>query len=101
MTIIAREVLSDRFTWNEQNRIFVAEASDFQRNLSGRVYDDACDAGFVMISVKTGGKILCLETSEKRDAENELLYTRFLCYDLRGRPLVGRLAGAEVHLLND
>lgn len=102
MAIIARKISTSRFTFHRETKTFVAEASDFSRmDLAGRVYDDAADAGFVMVSERTGQKILCLYSGDKRDGENELLYEIFLCYDLRGRPLVGPLAGAEVKIFND
>lgn len=103
MALIGTEVLSDLFTFHVPTKTFVAEMSELGRrkDLFSRVYDDACDTGFVMVSTRTREKILCLWSGQKHDGEGELLYDRFLCCDLRGRPLSGRLGGAEVHLLND
>lgn len=102
MALIAREISTRRFTFVKESKTFVAESSDFRgTGVSGRVYDDACDEGFVLVSERTGQKILCLWSGGKRDRENELLWETYLCYDLRGRPLDGPLAGAEVRILND
>lgn len=102
MAMIAPQVGAERFTYHAPTKIFSAEMSDFDRSgPGGRVYDDACDFGFVMVNPRTGGKILFLLVGGKRDGEGELLWDRYVGYDLRGRPLSGKLAGIEVRLYND
>ena len=43
---------STRFTF--KGHTFIAEASDLRDIHLGRVYDDACDEGFTIVSAKTG-----------------------------------------------
>lgn len=46
---------SSRFFFNKETNTFVAEISELGRSFDlGRVYDDACDIGFTIISEKTG-----------------------------------------------
>ena len=45
-------ISSSRFTYSKGT--FIAEASELGSFRLGRVYDDACDEGFTVISEKTG-----------------------------------------------
>jgi len=72
------EVSTKDFTYNSETRTFVTEVSNL-RFSPGRIYDDACDIGFYMVSEKTGNKILFIETSPEFDADNELI-----CYNFSG-----------------
>lgn len=71
-------ISSSMFTF--KNNTFVAEASDFGRNLRlGQVYDDACDEGFTIISEKTGkGAVFALYNHEE-DGEGDLVSYIFKC----------------------
>lgn len=63
-----------KFTWDL--RTGIAEASDFTR-LCGRVYNDAADVGFEVLSPRTGQKVLFTLASDVRDNEGEILKTRY------------------------
>lgn len=71
-------ISSSMFTF--KNNTFVAEASDFGRNLRlGRVYDDACDEGFTIISEKTGKGAVFAFYSHEEDGEGDLVSYIFKC----------------------
>jgi hypothetical protein len=67
-------ISSDRFTYS--GGMFVIEASDLGR--LDRVYRDACDVGFTIVSARTGREVVFAEESPFRDGEGELLYTEFV-----------------------
>jgi hypothetical protein len=59
---------------------FSAEASDFGRNFNlGRVYDDACDEGFSIVSEKTGKIAVFSLYNHEEDSEGDLLMWVFKC----------------------
>lgn len=88
MTILkdSLPVLSTKdFTWNPKTKVFSAEASDFgQRKIAGRVFDDAMDVGFVLVSERTGTEVIFAQSGTDRDDEGELLGTYFSPIDRRG-----------------
>jgi hypothetical protein len=71
-------ICSSKFSF--KNNQFTAEASDFGRNFDlGRVYDDACDEGFTIVSEKTGkGAVFALYNHEE-DGEGDLVAWIFKC----------------------
>jgi hypothetical protein len=73
----------------------VAEASNFNGvPLTGRLYDDACDEGFVIVS-PTGREVAFVHDRDQRDAEGELQVSIYKSVEMiRGRFI-------EVHILND
>jgi len=57
MSIIATKIHSGAFTWTGNSG--VTEASDIRHaNFLGRIYDDACDQGFVVVSEKTRKEVI-------------------------------------------
>jgi len=65
---------TDQFIWNKDTRTFSAEASDLHwpvGSLSGlgRVYDDACDVGFTLVSHKTGREIVMVHNDTDSDPD--------------------------------
>jgi hypothetical protein len=68
--------------------------------LFSRIYDDAADVGFVMVSERTGAEAIFALASEDRDAEGELV-----SYTLKPIPetlrLFPQLEGHEIVVLND
>ena len=57
---------------------FIAEASDLRDLRLGRVYDDACDMGFTIISEKTGNAVVFAQTEDLFDKEGDLLSINFV-----------------------
>lgn len=73
------------FTWNKETRTFVAEASDLDHAGPSRVYDDACDEGFFMVSEVTGNKVLMILSEVEKDREGDIMGWRFQAYDKFGQ----------------
>ena len=69
---------SSKFTF--KNNTFIALASDFGRGVHlGRVYDDACDEGFTIISEKTGEGAVFAFHKDEEDVEGDLVSCVFKC----------------------
>lgn len=50
---------TEKFTWVPRSKRFVAEISDFNcGHHMGRVFDDAIDEGFILVSARTGTEVL-------------------------------------------
>jgi hypothetical protein len=61
MSIICNKYQSTRdMHWHADLNMFICEASDLGRlgPFDGRVYDDACDTGFILVSHVTGDAML-------------------------------------------
>lgn len=58
-TIIGDRISTEKFSWDASRRTFCAEASDLRgfRHM-GQVWNDAADAGFVMVSAATGREVV-------------------------------------------
>ncbi len=94
-------ISTERFTYLKDERLFVAEDSDFGPNgiPLGRVYDDACDIGFTLRSHQTGREIVFATWETKKNGEGDVLYTEY-----RPAPYQSGLNGLsdlKVHVLND
>lgn len=62
---------SDMFSWDGKHGC--ANASDFGgKPIADRVYDDACDVGFDVVSVNTNKVLLFTYLREERDKGNTL-----------------------------
>jgi hypothetical protein len=78
MLLTPNPISSTRFSF--EGNTFSAEASDFGRNISlGRVYDDACDEGFSIVSAKTGKIAVFALYNHEEDAEGDLVSWIFRC----------------------
>lgn len=70
---------SNKFTF--RNNMFTCEASDLTGLYVGAIYDDACDEGFAMCSIKTNEVVYFYLANEVKDEENDTLYWDFLVCD--------------------
>lgn len=71
-------ICSSMFVFN--NNTFIGEISDFGPKFDfGRVYDDACDEGFSIISKKTGKHAVFAFENHETDLEGELIAWVFKC----------------------
>jgi hypothetical protein len=78
MLLTPTPISSSKFSF--KNNTFVAEASDFGRKLPlGRVYDDACDEGFSIVSAKTGKIAVFALYNHEEDKEGDLVSWIFKC----------------------
>lgn len=77
------ELNTNQFTYNPRSQTFVCEASDLRGFKPRRIYDDACDIGFYMVSEKTGQKLLFVENEPTYDADGDLISFNFSshCYE--------------------
>ncbi len=98
--VIAPTILSSRFSYEPRTKTFVAEVSDFNEgpNLFSRVFDDACDEGFQIESVKTGTCVAFTFREVQTDDEGEVQAWVFDAYNPRGNP---KLANVTAVILND
>lgn len=81
------EVSTNNFTYTKELRsftMFCDEASSVLR--TSRIYDDACDEGFYLVSEKTGQKILFVGGYPCRNSENEITHWEYTSYCLRENP---------------
>lgn len=99
MSLVPRQIFASRFSYDARTRIFVGEASDLGSGLAGRISDSSSDLGFLMFSERTKKTILCLWSGDSRDGERKL-WDRYLCFAVDGRPLRGKLAGAECRVMS-
>lgn len=78
MILTPNPISSSRFMFSGVT--FSAEASDLGRAFHlSRVYDDACDAGFSIVSVKTKNVAVFALQKETRDNEGDLASWEFAC----------------------
>jgi hypothetical protein len=86
---------ADIFKW--EKGIGVAEVSDIRRPVAGRLYDDACDIGFRLLSSKTHKIEAFYLAKEDKDGSGEDVYGWHF-YPVN-REL--RDAGVRILLIND
>lgn len=75
MTILKpARIASSRFTYDKATKSFIAEDSDFggKGHPVGRVYDDACDEGFTIVSERTGKEVVFALHMVHKDADGDL-----------------------------
>jgi hypothetical protein len=66
-------ISSRLFHIDARNKQFIGDISDFGSNSPfGRIYPDACDAGFTMLSHKTGQTVVWCLMTEMYDGEGEV-----------------------------
>lgn len=95
---------SKLFATDAQSKTISAEASTLTAGLRdyplfGRVYDDACDEGFSILSERTGRVVTWALDHEERDGEGDTLY-----WDLKPAridELRAGLQGWRVRVYND
>jgi hypothetical protein len=66
-------IKSDRFTWRDG--IGICEMSDLRDVNFHQVWNDACDVGFSVASVRTGKIITFVETAECREDDEIVNWT--------------------------
>jgi hypothetical protein len=88
-------VESNRFLWDKDSKMFLAEASDLGRQPFGRVYDDACDEGLTLVSSRFPGReVVFVVNHVERDRERELLWWDLVPADFKN-------VGFTVRVYND
>lgn len=78
MILTPNPISSSKFSF--KGNTFSAEASDFGRKFGlGLVYNDACDEGFSIVSVKTGKIAVFALNDHEEDSEGDLISWIFKC----------------------
>lgn len=95
--IVAPVILSHNFDYEPRTKTFVAEISSLTVNPHSRVFDDACDEGFQIQSVKTGNKVVFTHVSTDTDGEDVAGWW-FEVYNPKDVP---ELRGLRVLIIND
>jgi hypothetical protein len=91
-------ISTERFLYLDTEKVFAAEASDLGSDFElGRVYDDAADVGFTLVSQRTGDRLVFVLYQQHRDGEGELLYDEYRA--VKGP--VGFTGDLSVHIFND
>jgi hypothetical protein len=72
MVLRPTTVFTERFTYVREERLLVAEASDLPE--MSRVYDDACDVGYTVVSSHTNKSVVYAVSHTERDRGGDLLY---------------------------
>lgn len=93
-------LLSSQFQYNKDTRCFSAFASDLPSPFMGRLYPDACDLGFEMVSVKTRASAKFFLAKEDKDPDLGVFSWTFQpdTETLRRSP---NLKGSSVVIFND
>lgn len=59
---------TQEFFWDKETKTFIADASELRWPIGapplGRVYDDACDEGFTLVSHTTGKRVVMVLDEE-------------------------------------
>jgi hypothetical protein len=76
MTLQPSPISSSQFNYHPGENLLTADASDLG-TIGGRVYDDACDVGFTVVSARTGAARIFVMAREAFDREGDLLYVDF------------------------
>lgn len=100
MSVIKTVVHSTkRFSYNPYTRVFSAEASDFQRDLDGRIYVDAADQGFWLMSETTGVEKPFVRNKTHIDRDGDVSHWEYIEIEPRTGQRV--MSGLRVHVFND
>lgn len=81
MLLTNNRVSTERFSYHRDLKTFTAEASDLNHtgcNFLGRLYDDAADVGFCLVSHKTGAVEPFYLDNVDRDREGDVRAWEFL-----------------------
>lgn len=82
MILNPQEYSSNMFSWHPADKEFSAFESDFGALRDGgirlgRVYDDACDVGFTMVSERTGNKVVFAEWGAHKNLDGDISHWEF------------------------
>lgn len=76
------------FDYSAVTRTFTVEESTLRANgcdAPSRLYDDACDEGFTLVSAKTGTEVMYYHEDALRDADGDILYWTYVEVDALGK----------------
>jgi len=88
--LIAHVIMNSKFHYDREERLFTAEASDLKdhdflsRVFLSRVFNDACDVGFRVVSSKTGREVVFTFSREERNTDSDVTAWHFTSYRAMG-----------------
>jgi hypothetical protein len=82
---------SKLFHYDKERKKFVAEASTLGNPTFSKLYNDACDIGFLLESARTGTVVMYVVVQEKRDREDDIEYWKLV----PTQEAIRRVPGAE------
>ncbi len=94
------QVYSKQFDWNPETKTFTSEMSQLGKGFQlERIYPDACDVGFTMISLRTGYDVKFVETA--RDMIGEDLGGQWFEPTQDSLRRFPKMRGVKVLIIND
>ena len=87
-------ISTDMFHYHKKHKSFTAELSDLRDFRVGRVYDDACDEGFTMVSQWTGQEVVFALERRKTDREGDVQFWEYIS-------VTPKFRGFTVTIFND
>ena len=97
--IIGNKISTKQFFFHKEDSMFTQEISSLgtlASYLTGQLYDDACDQGFVLVSDRTGAEIPFYLDETETSNEGEIL-----CWNFKAASLKPELVGLKVCVFND
>lgn len=88
---------TSRLNYNARERVFSEEESTI--GAPGRVYDDACDLGYTLVSARTGREVVFAQTFTSRDIGGDVAFWVYEPEPYQKR--LGELAGVRLIVFND
>lgn len=98
MAIVGTRISTNQFWYDKETRNFSQEASTLRNyNFLSRLYNDACDTGFVLVSHKTGREVPFYLEYTSKDIEGDIHCWKFL----PAEPVPAHLRDVYVKIFND
>ena len=97
--IIGNKISTKMFYYDKEDSMFTQEVSSLgtlASNLTGQLYDDACDQGFVLVSHRTGEEVPFYLDETETSNEGETL-----CWNFKAASLKPELLNLKVCVFND
>jgi hypothetical protein len=81
MNIVATEICASKFMFHKEDGTYSAEASELKgKDFFSRVWNDACDVGFQLVSVKNPNHKQIFTLREVEESEGDIKFWVFAPY---------------------
>ena len=78
MAITGTRISTNQFWYDKESKLFSQEASTLRNyNFLSRLYNDACDTGFVLVSHKTGKEVPFYLADEVKNRDGDVEHWEF------------------------
>lgn len=81
---------TSRFSYNPETKTFSAEASDLGKMPMRRVYPDACDLGFDLVSQRTGNSVTVVH-NHREERDGDVLWDEFIPAQHKDRKIFNKV----------